>query len=263
MKVSIITVTLNSAATLRTALESVSRQDYADIEHILVDGASRDQTVEIIRSHRHVARFISEPDNGLYDAINKGIRMASGDVVGILNSDDFFPSTSIVSRVVEALQQREVDAVFGDVVFVTPDDLEKTVRVYSSRKFHPRLFAWGYMPAHPTFYVKRRCYEDLGLYQTDYRIAADYELLMRFIHRHQISYAYVPLTMVHMRTGGVSNKTIASRYLLNREIVRACKENGVATSLPRLSLKYFVKIFEYIRPAISSADTTVRKKHRA
>ena len=163
MKVSIITVTLNSAETLRTALESVSRQDYADIEHILVDGGSGDQTVDIIRSHPHVARFISEPDKGLYDAINKGIRMASGDVVGILNSDDFFPSNSIVSRVAEALQQREVDAVFGDVVFVRPDDLNRAVRLYSSRKFHPRQFAWGFMPAHPTFYVKRRCYEELGL----------------------------------------------------------------------------------------------------
>jgi glycosyltransferase involved in cell wall biosynthesis len=251
MKVSIITVTLNSAATLATTMESIRCQDHTDIEHILVDGASRDNTVEIIRSYPHVARFVSEPDKGLYDAINKGIRMATGDVVGILNSDDFFPSPSIVSRVVEELERRQVDAVFGDVAFVRTDDLSRIVRLYSSGKFHPRQFAWGYMPAHPSFYVTRRCYDELGLYQTDYEIAADYELVMRFLHRHQVTYGYVPLTMVHMRTGGVSNRSVTSRYVLNREIVRACRENGVTTSMARLSLKYFFKVFEYIRPAIA------------
>jgi glycosyltransferase involved in cell wall biosynthesis len=254
MKVTIITVTLNSAATLPTAMESVRRQDYADIEHILVDGLSSDKTVEVIQSYPHVARFISERDNGLYDALNKGIRLATGDVVGILNSDDFFPSPDIVSHIVEALSRRQVDAVFGDVAFVRPNNLDKIVRLYSSREFHPRQFARGYMPAHPTFYVKRRCYEQFGLYQTNYKIAADYELLMRFIHRHRISYAYVPLTMVYMRTGGTSNRTIASRYVLNREIVRACRENGVTTNMARLSLKYFFKVFEYIRPTIRSAS---------
>ena len=253
MKVSIITVTLNSAATLATAMESVCRQDHAEIEHILVDGRSSDQTVDIIRSYPHVARFISEPDTGLYDAINKGIRLATGDVVGILNSDDFFPSRHIVSQIVEALSLRQVDAVFGDVAFVRPGNLDKIVRIYSSRKFHPRQFARGYMPAHPTFYVRRRCYEQFGVYQTDYRIAADYELLVRFIHRHGISYAYLPVTMVHMRTGGVSNRTVASRYVLNREIVRACRENGVTTNMALLSLKYFFKVFEYLRPMIGSA----------
>jgi len=263
MKVSIITVTLNSAATLATTMESVRRQDYGDIEHILVDGASRDTTVDIIRSYPHVARFISEPDQGLYDAINKGIRLATGDVVGILNSDDFFPSSSIVSRVAEELRTRQVDAIFGDVAFVRGDNLDRIVRLYSSGKFHPRQFAWGYMPAHPSFYVRRRCYQDFGLYQTDYRIAADYELLMRFLHRHHVSYAYVPLTMVHMRTGGVSNKSIRSRYVLNQEIVRACGENGVTTSLARLSLKYFFKVFEYIRPALRASSRLSGKKQRA
>jgi len=254
MKVTIITVTLNSAATLTTTMDSVRSQDYADIEHILVDGLSTDETVDVIRSYPHVARFISEPDTGLYDAINKGIRMATGDVIGILNSDDFFSSPHIVSQIADALTRRRVDAVFGDVAFVRPTNLEKIVRMYSSRKFHPRQFARGYMPAHPTFYVRRRCYEEFGLYQTDYKIAADYELLMRFIHRYRLSYAYIPLTMVHMRTGGTSNRTLVSRYVLNREIVRACKENGVTTNMALLSLKYFFKVFEYIRPAIGSSS---------
>ena len=253
MKVSIITVTLNSATTLATTMDSVCRQDHADIEHILVDGQSSDGTVELIRSYPHVARFISEPDRGLYDAINKGIRLATGDVVGILNSDDFFPSPDVVSRIVAALNAQPIDAVFGDVAFVRPNDLAKIVRTYSSRKFHPRQFVRGYMPAHPTFYVRRRCYEQFGLYQTDYRIAADFELLVRFLHRHRVSYAYIPATMVYMRTGGVSNRTLASRYVLNREIVRACRENGLTTNMARLSLKYLFKVFEYVRPRIRLA----------
>lgn len=256
MKVSIITPTFNSAATLATTLESVCRQDHPDIEHIIVDGQSSDDTVDISRSYPHVARVVSEPDAGLYDAINKGIRLATGDLIGILNSDDFFPSPSVVSRIVDAVRRSDVDAVFGDVAFVRAGNPDKIVRMYSSRKFHPRLFARGYMPAHPTFYARRRCYEQFGLYQTDYRIAADYELLMRFIYRNRISYAYVPMTMVHMRTGGVSNRTIASRYVLNREIVRACRENGVTTNMGVLSLKYFFKVFEYIKPSIASAINT-------
>lgn len=250
MRVSIITVTLNSAATLATTMDSVCRQDHRDIEHIIVDGRSTDQTLDIIRSYPHVARYISESDSGLYDAINKGIALATGDVVGILNSDDFFPSPHIVANIADALSTSAVDAVFGDVAFVRPSNLDRIVRIYSSRKFHPRQFARGYMPAHPSFYVRRRCYEQYGGYKTDYRIAADYELLVRFIHRHRISYAYLPQTTVYMRTGGVSNRTIASRYVLNREIVRACRENGVTTSMARLSLKYFFKVFEYVKPRI-------------
>jgi len=250
MKISIVTVTLNSAATLATTMDSVCRQDHPDIEHIVVDGRSTDGTLDIVRSYPHVARFISESDSGLYEAINKGIGLATGDVVGILNSDDFFPSPRIVSYVADALSRRQVDAVFGDVAFVRPANLGRIVRIYSSRKFHPRHFAGGYMPAHPSFYVRRRCYEQYGGYKTDYRIAADYELLVRFIHRHRITYAYLPQTMVHMRTGGISNRTIASRYILNREIVRACRENGVTTSMARVSLKYVFKVFEYVKPRI-------------
>ena len=253
MKVTIVTVTFNSEATLATTLESVRAQDYDDIEHILVDGASRDGTVRIIQSYPHVARYISEPDKGLYDAINKGIGMATGDIVGTLNSDDFFPGPSIVSRVVDAFRRRPVDAIYGDVAFVRPEDLTRIVRRYSSRRFRPALFARGYMPAHPSFYVKRRCHEEFGLYRTDYKIAADFELLMRFLYRHRIPCAYEPMTTVHMRTGGVSNQSFASRYVLNKEIVRACRENGVRTNLAKLSLKYLTKIFEFIRPRVSSA----------
>lgn len=249
MKISIVTVTYNSAATLADTLKSVRQQDYPDVEHILIDGASKDATVDIIRSYPHVKKWVSEKDNGLYDAINKGIRMAEGDVVGILNSDDFFPSNDIVSKIAAAFKDN-IDAVFGDIAFVRPDRLDKIVRLYSSRRFTPRRFAYGYMPAHPSFYVRKHCYETLGLYKTDYTIAADYELLMRFIYRNRVPYAYIPQTMVYMRTGGVSNKSILSRYTLNKEIIKACKENGVNTNMAVLSLKYLNKVFEYISPVI-------------
>jgi glycosyltransferase involved in cell wall biosynthesis len=252
MKISIITVTYNSAATLSDTLQSVRSQDYPDIEHILVDGGSTDGTVELIRKAPHVHNWVSEKDRGLYDAINKGIRMATGDIVGILNSDDFFPGNHIVSKIAAAFQGKDLEAVYGDIAFVRPDNLEKIVRLYSSRKFNPGRFAYGYMPAHPSFYVKRDAYLRLGLYKEDYKIAADYELLMRFLYRHRLRYAYIPEVLVHMRTGGVSNRNILSRYTLNREIIRACRENGVNTNMAILSFKYLNKVFEYIRPAMQS-----------
>jgi glycosyltransferase involved in cell wall biosynthesis len=233
-------------------MESVLNQDYPHIEHIVVDGGSTDDTLDIIGSYPHVARLVSEKDEGLYDAINKGIRMASGEVVGILNSDDFFPDRSVVSKIAAAINRENVDAVFGDIAFVRPGNLERVVRLYSSKKFTPRKFAYGYMPAHPSFYARKSCFERFGYYQKDYQIAADYELVMRFIYRHKISYAYIPEILVYMRTGGMSNKSVMSRYILNREIVRACRENGVQTNMAILSLKYLDKIFEYIRPAIQT-----------
>lgn len=249
MKVTIITVTYNSAATLKDTLESVKAQDYPNIEHILVDGASKDDTVKIIQAYPHVAKYISEKDRGLYDAINKGILMSTGDVIGILNSDDFFPHARVISNMVKIFEQRPVDAVFGDVAYVNPGNLRRVVRHYSSKKFHPRKFAFGFMPAHPSFYVKRRFYEEYGLYKVDYKIAADYELLMRFMHSNKLTYAYNPEVMVYMRTGGVSNKNILSRYVINKEILRACRENGVNTNMFVISLKYFSKVFEYVTPA--------------
>jgi glycosyltransferase involved in cell wall biosynthesis len=251
MKISIITVTYNSAATVKDTLDSVQKQDYNDIEHILVDGGSKDETVNIIKAYPH-AKWISEKDKGLYDAINKGIKMATGEVIGILNSDDFFPNSNIVSVIVSAFKNSSVDAVFGNIAFVRPSNLVKIIRLYSSRQFSPKRFAYGYMPAHPSFYVKKSCYDRFGLYQLDYKIAADYELVMRFIYKNNISYQYIDKILVYMRTGGVSNKNWLSRYTLNKEIIKACEANGVKTNMATLSLKYFSKVFEYIKPAFSS-----------
>ena len=187
MKVSIITVTYNSALTLSDTLLSVRNQDYGNIEHVLVDGGSKDNTVEIIKSFPHVTNWVSEKDKGLYDAINKGIEMATGDVVGILNSDDFFPDKSIVSKIVETFKSKDIDAVYGDIAFIRPDNLQKVIRHYSSKKFHPGKFSFGFMPAHPSFYAKKECYNNLGLYKYDYKIAADYELLIRFLYKNKIA----------------------------------------------------------------------------
>lgn len=251
MKVSIITVAFNSAETIEDTIQSVLSQDHPDIEYIIVDGASKDGTIEIVQKYRdRITQFISELDSGIYDAMNKGIGLASGDVIGILNSDDFYADSKIISRVVQAFQQRSVDSVFGDLVYVRAENLEQIVRYYSSAKFHPHQFAYGWMPAHPTFFVKRWAYERYGLFKTDYKIAADYELLTRFLAKNKLSYHYLPEVMVKMRTGGVSTTNWKSNWTLNREIIRGCAENGIQTNLPKVLSKYFTKVFQLVaRPA--------------
>ena len=245
MKISIITTTFNSAATIKDTLESVNTQTYSNIEHIIVDGASTDKTLEIVRKYgKRVATVISEPDKGIYDAMNKGIEAATGDVVGVLNSDDFFTSNDVISVVVKTFTENNIDALYGDVHFVNPDDLNKMVRYYSSKIFKPSLFRLGFMPAHPSFYMKRECYEKHGLYSLDYKIASDYDLLIRFLYKEGIKYKYVQKDFVTMRTGGISTENLNSRITLNREIVRACKKYGINTNMFLLSLKYFYKIFE-------------------
>ena len=251
MKISIITVTYNSAATLKDTIESVLRQQYPEVEHILIDGASKDNTVSIIRSYPQITNWVTEKDKGLYDAINKGIQRATGEIVGILNSDDFFPNEKVLSTIAARFDDPEVDAVIGDIAFVKPENLDRIVRHYSSAKFHPKKFAAGYMPAHPSFYVRKKFYDAYGLYKMNYKIAADYELLIRFMHKEGIRFRYIPEILVYMRTGGVSNQSVMSRYILNKEIIRACAENGINTNMARLSMKYFNKIFEYIKPALT------------
>ena len=245
MKVSLITVSFNSASTITDTIESIHAQDYDDIEYIIVDGASKDNTVEIIKSFgSKIDKWISEPDKGIYDAMNKAIRMATGEVVGILNSDDFYSATNIVSQVASAFHDSSMDAVFGDLVFVDPNNLKKIVRKYSSAKWHPEKFARGFMPAHPTFFVRRKYYEQIGLFKTDYKIAADYELLIRFLYVHKLKYKYLPINMVTMRKGGVSSNGILSNIILNDEIIRGCRENGIPTNVFKVYPKYFTKLFE-------------------
>ncbi len=246
MKISIITVTKNSTSTVRGTLESVAGQTHPDIEHIIIDGASTDDTLYIVKSFQHVAQVISEQDKGMYDALNKGLKFANGEVVGILHSDDIYHDDTIIEKVVEGFEKHKVDSVFGDIRFVTPNNRNKTQRYYSSAHWHPGKFGRGYMPPHPSFFVKREMYENYGYFKPDYKIAADYELLIRFLYTNKVTYKYLDLLMVDMLPGGLSNGTPYKRYILNKEIVRGCRENGINTSLFKVSLKYFAKVFEYI-----------------
>ncbi len=247
MKISIITVCYNAEKTIEDTIKSVLDQNYDDVEYIIIDGASTDKTVDIITKYKDkLSYFISEPDKGIYDAMNKGILMATGDIVGVLNSDDFYADSNVLSTIANVFKEKKVDSVFADLVYIRPENLNKIVRYYSSRRFYPEKFVYGWMPAHPTFFVRRVIYEKYGLFKTDYKIAADYELLVRFLYRHRISYYYLNKVLIKMRTGGVSTKNLKSNWILNKEIVRACSENGIKTNLVKISFKYFKKIFELI-----------------
>ena len=252
MKISLITVSYNSAATIEDTFNSVLTQTYSDVEYIVVDGNSTDNTIDIIKEYEKrfdgKMRWVSEPDKGLYDAINKGIKMATGDIVGVIHSDDFYMYDTVLEQIVKAFtKETNIQVVFGDVRFVNPDNLQKTVRYYSSKNFTLRRFRFGFMPAHPTFFTYKSNFENLGDYKTIYTIAADFELLLRFLYIHKLPYRYLPLDMIIMRTGGLSTKSYKSNILLNKEIVKACKENGLYTNLPLVWLKYFVKIFELVK----------------
>jgi glycosyltransferase involved in cell wall biosynthesis len=250
LKVSLITVCFNSANTIKDAIESVLSQDYKDIEYIIVDGKSTDNTVSIIENYSsRISKWISEPDQGIYDAMNKAIQLATGEVVGILNSDDFYFDSTIISVVMKVFETQPVDAVFGDLVFVDANNLSRVVRKYSSKGWTPERFAFGFMPAHPTFFVKRRLYEEIGLFKTHYPIGSDYELLIRFLYTHKIKYQYINKVMVTMRRGGASTSGLKSNFILNRDILNACRENGIRTNYLKIYSKYLFKVFELISPS--------------
>lgn len=246
MKISIITATFNSGGTVRDTLESVLRQTFRDIEYIIVDGASTDTTLDVVREYEPKfggrLRWISEPDRGIYDAMNKGLAMATGDVVGILNSDDFFSSDEVLEHVADALSNSEIDAVYGDIHFVGDDDLTKCVRYYSSKRFRRWQMRMGFMPAHPSFYCRRSVYERYGVFDASYRIAADFEQLLRLIYIHRISTRYLPLDFVTMRTGGASTTGMNSHKRILQEHLRAYRENGVRSNIFLEGLRYPCKL---------------------
>jgi glycosyltransferase involved in cell wall biosynthesis len=247
VKVSIITVVRNNEATIAHAINSVLSQDYPNIEYIVIDGGSNDSTVDIIKSYgSKINRFISESDEGMYDGMNKGLKLATGNIIGLLNSDDFYEHNWVISEVVEEFILRAVDLIFGDIVFVNPQNLRQVIRYYSSAKFHPELLSWGWIPAHTSCFLKREVYEKYGYFKTNYQLAADYELLLRFIKIHQISYSYIPEILVRMRPGGASNKNLLCRWISNQEILKACGEHGIKTNFFKLLARYPAKIWENI-----------------
>lgn len=245
MKVTLITVCYNAEKTIAQTIKSVKNQVYELIEYIVVDGASYDNTLNIINDFKEdIDIIISERDYGMYDAINKAIKLAGGDIVGILNADDEFSNNFVISNIVKTFERRDdIDCVIGDISFVNSES--KVIRKYSSRKWKPSKFTWGFMPPHPSFYCRKSCFEVFGYYKIDYDIAADYELLIRFFAINKIKYCYIPMDFVQMKMGGKSTKSIKSTFKINREIRRACLENGLKTNYIMLYSKYLKKVFEF------------------
>lgn len=249
MKVSVITVTYNSAKTLARTADSVLKQTYPDLEYVVVDGGSTDGTVDIIKGYEEKfegrLRFISEKDNGIYDAMNKGIMMATGDIVGILNSDDFFTSNNVVERIVQEFSS-DVDAVYGDVHFVKENDLNKNVRYYSGKPYKPWMVRYGFIPPHPSFYVRKTAYEKYGLYDTCFRISADVEMIARLTFVNKIPTKYIHMDFVTMLVGGESTKSLRNRWLGTKEDLIACQKLGIKSNIVLVHFKYFIKSFGYL-----------------
>ena len=250
MKISVITATYNSGSTLRDTMASVLRQSYSEVEYIIVDGGSGDDTLEIIREYEPLfggrMRWISEPDGGIYDAMNKGISMSTGEIVGILNSDDFYTSDEILSKVAESMSGGEIEGVYGDIHFVNDADLDESVRNYTSKYFRRWQMRLGFMFAHPSFYCRRSVYERYGLYDATYRIAADFEFLLRVIFIHRIRVKYLPIDFVTMRTGGASTSGLKSHKRVLQEHLRAYRQNGVYSNIFFESLRYPIKLMSIV-----------------
>jgi glycosyltransferase involved in cell wall biosynthesis len=246
--ITVITVVFNGAETLRDTIESVMGQSYDNIEHIIIDGGSSDGTVDILRQYDHVIDYwLSEKDSGIYDAMNKGIAQCSGEYVGMLNSDDMFFDSSALQAIVDRFCIKKVEAVFSCLNIVDKDNLKKTLRKYRVTKLNSALLRIGVMPPHPTFYCKKACYKEGGMYKTDYKIAADFEMLARLLIRQKISWSFLDKVTVTMRSGGVSNGGFMSSIKLNYEIIRACKENSLYSSWFFLALKLPIRMIELIR----------------
>ncbi|WP_299821872.1 glycosyltransferase family 2 protein [uncultured Pontibacter sp.] len=247
MKVSIITIVYNNRETIADAIESVLGQTHPDIEYIVVDGRSTDGTVEVVKSYGgRISTFVSEKDNGLYDAINKGIKLATGDVIGLLHSDDLFYAPDAIAQVVATFARSGAESVYGDLLYVRKENTEKIVRNWVSGEYNRANFLYGWMPPHPTFYVKREVYNNLGLYNTQFKSAADYELMLRYLYKYKISTAYIPAKLVKMRVGGKSNVTLRNRIRANKEDYQAWLTNGLQPPFYTRFLKPLRKLTQFI-----------------
>lgn len=245
MKISIITACLNNVATIENTIQSVISQDFNDIEYIILDGLSTDGTLEIINKYRNKISVISEKDNGIYYALNKGLAMAKGAVTGILHADDFYATHDVITKVAFAFSTSGADAVYGNLQYVKRDDTTKMLRNWISKSYHEGLFLEGWMPPHPAFFIKKKCYDDYGYFNTSLTVAADYELMLRMIHKYKISVYYLPELLVKMRSGGVSNKTLFHRIRANMEDRKAWRINNLKPHFTTLWKKPFGKIVQY------------------
>lgn len=246
MKISIITVCYNSEETITDTIASVASQQYSNREHIIVDGASRDGTMDIVKHAPSVARFVSEPDSGIYDAMNKGLKLATGDVIGLLNADDFYANDTILSQVAEVFKDPDVHACYADLVYVDQCDTSRVIRYWKSRDFKPGLFKRGWMPAHPTFFVRKKIYDELGDFDLEFKLQADFELTMRFLEIYRIRSKYIPSVFIKMRIGGVSNSSLKNIIKGNIEAYRACKKNHLAITPLFSVLKVLSRLPQFI-----------------
>ena len=253
--ISVITAVYNGSKYIRDCLKSVNSQTFP-VEHIIIDGGSTDNTLEVVRAHVPDAHIVSEHDNGVYDAMNKGIRFASGEIIGILNSDDFYTSPHVLEKVAKVFENPDVDVCYGDLLYVAETDSTlpsrqqatsfRTVRYWKSGQFTPDKFYRGWMPPHPTFFVRRRVYEQYGLFNIDLGTAADYEIMLRFLLKHRVTAVYIPEILVKMRTGGASNANLISRITANRMDRKAWEVNGLKPFIWTLFQKPLRKLFQWI-----------------
>lgn len=248
-KVSIITVCYNSESTIENTIKSVISQDYPHIEHIMVDGGSKDKTLGIIDIYKkNISAIISEPDNGIYDAMNKGIKMANGEIIGILNSDDIFYSNSILSEIVRVFEQKNhIDAVYGNIIYFKDNDTSRTVRKWVTKEYYPSFFDNGEIAPHPSLFVKKKVYDEIGTYYPNFKISSDYEFMLRAFKKN----GYTPLHLNHfivkMRMGGESTKGFRNTLIANKEVVKAWRMNGLRPPLQFWFLRFFKKVFQYYK----------------
>lgn len=254
MKISIITATYNSGLTIRDTIESVLRQTHYDFEYIVIDGFSKDNTLSIVKSYeskfRGRMRWISEPDKGIYDAMNKGIRMATGDIIGILNSDDFYADAHVLSDIADVFTQQNPDCVYGNLEFVDAININKVVRVWTGSQYTPGAFLKGWHPAHPTFYAKRIWFEKLGAFDISFQVSADFELMLRFIEKAQLTNCYVNRCFVKMRQGGESTGSIKNIIKGNKNILKAFHKNGYKVSWVYPIKRLFPKIINVLKSKV-------------
>ena len=247
MRISIITATYNSEKTLFDTLLSLEKQTYPDIEYIVVDGASNDNTIKLIKSNcTKVSKIICEPDKGIYDALNKGIQAASGDVIGFLHSDDLLAYDDAIADIAKTFESTGCDAIYGDLEYVAQNDTTKRIRLWKSGSFSRFKMKVGWMPPHPSFYMKRKCYRQFGCFSLDYRISADYDSLLRYILKQRISIEYLPKVLVKMRVGGISNRSVSSMVKKSMEDIRVMNQNGIIWPIA-LVYKNISKLPQFIK----------------
>lgn len=247
MKISVITVCFNSATTIAHTLRSVRDQTYGEVEHIIIDGGSIDNTLSVVESEgQHVIKVVSEKDEGIYDAMNKGIRLATGEVVAFLNADDFYRDADVLAKVAMVMQAERLDALYGDVELFRPGRHEVLARRYNSGRFTAARIGWGWMPAHPALFVRKGLFERYGVFNTDYRIAGDFEFVARVFRHPELRHRHLQQPLVRMQMGGVSTSGWRATLKINREMMRACRDNGISTNWFKILARYPHKAFEFL-----------------